>query len=128
MLPSVCCNVALVQHVGNMLQGIEHCSISNNMLLEHQRIYMALLLLPRQRTLPKCIVSDYSADGKMAMAYSWSMEKTFRLIEFYEGNPCLYNNNNNNNTQIAAIALPPSTTHPQLWAELLTFKPKCTIA
>ena len=32
---------------------------------------------------------------------------------------------NNNNTQIAAIALPPSTTHPQLWAELLTFKPKC---
>ena len=29
--------------------------------------------------------------------------------------------NNNNNTQIAAIALPPSTTHPQLWAELLTF-------
>ena len=23
--------------------------------------------------------------------------------------------NNNNNTQIAAIALPPSTTHPQLW-------------
>ena len=35
---------------------------------------------------------------------------------------------NNNNTQIAAIALPPSTTHPQLWAELLTFKPKCTIA
>ena len=31
------------------------------------------------------------------------------------------NNNNNNNTQIAAIALPPSTTHPQLWAELLTF-------
>ena len=37
------------------------------------------------------------------------------------------NNNNNNNTQIAAIALPPSTTHPQLWAELLTFKPKCTI-
>ena len=24
-------------------------------------------------------------------------------------------NNNNNNTQIAAIALPPSTTHPQLW-------------
>ena len=22
---------------------------------------------------------------------------------------------------------PPSTTHPQLWAELLTFKPKCTI-
>ena len=38
------------------------------------------------------------------------------------------NNNNNNNTQIAAIALPPSTTDPQLWAELLTFKPKCTIA
>ena len=36
--------------------------------------------------------------------------------------------NNNNNTQIAAIALPPLTTHPQLWAELLTFKPKCTIA
>ena len=36
------------------------------------------------------------------------------------------NNINNNNTQIAAIALPPSTTHPQLWAELLTFKPKCT--
>ena len=36
-------------------------------------------------------------------------------------------NNNNNNTQIAAIALPPLTTHPQLWAELLTFKPKCTI-
>ena len=33
-----------------------------------------------------------------------------------------------NNTQIAAVALPPSTTHPQLWAELLTFKPKCTIA
>ena len=25
------------------------------------------------------------------MAYSWSMEKTFRLIEFYEENPCLYN-------------------------------------
>ena len=25
------------------------------------------------------------------MAYSWSMEKTFRRIEFYEGNPCLYN-------------------------------------
>ena len=36
--------------------------------------------------------------------------------------------NYNNNTQIAAIALLPSTTHPQLWAELLTFKPKCTIA
>ena len=36
--------------------------------------------------------------------------------------------NNYNNTQIAAIALPPLTTHPQLWAELLTFKPKCTIA
>ena len=29
---------------------------------------------------------------------------------------------NNNNTQIAAIALPPSTTHPQLWAELLTIE------
>ena len=28
------------------------------------------------------------------------------------------------NTQIAAIALPPSTTHPQLWAKLLTFKPR----
>ena len=27
----------------------------------------------------------------MAMAYSWSMQKTFRLIEFYEENPCLYN-------------------------------------
>ena len=26
-------NVAVVQHVGNMLQGIEHCSISHNMLL-----------------------------------------------------------------------------------------------
>ena len=38
------------------------------------------------------------------------------------------NNNNNNNTQIAAIALPPSTTHTKLWAELLTFKPECTIA
>ena len=36
-------------------------------------------------------------------------------------------NINNNNTQIAAIALPPSTTHPQLWAELLTRKPKFTI-
>ena len=32
------------------------------------------------------------------------------------------------NTQIAAIALPPSTTHPQLWAKLLTFETKCTIA
>ena len=49
---------------------------------------------------------------------------------------CVLNNNitsnvcvpNNNNTQIAAIALPPSTTHPQLWAKLLTFKPKCTVA
>ena len=29
--------------------------------------------------------------------------------------------------KIAAIALLPSTTHLQLWAELLTFKPKCTI-
>ena len=27
----------------------------------------------------------------------------------------------NTTTQIAAIALPPSTTHPQLRAELLTF-------
>ena len=27
----------------------------------------------------------------MAMAYSWSMQKTPRLIEFYEENPCLYN-------------------------------------
>ena len=27
--------------------------------------------------------------------------------------------NNNNNTQIAPIALPPSTTHPQLWANCL---------
>ena len=36
--------------------------------------------------------------------------------------------NYNNNTQIAAIALPPLTTHPQLWAELLTFKLKCIIA
>ena len=34
----------------------------------------------------------------------------------------------NNNTQITAIVLPPSTTHPQLRAELLTIKPKCTIA
>ena len=25
------------------------------------------------------------------MAYSWSMENTFRLIQFYEENPCLYN-------------------------------------
>ena len=32
-----------------------------------------------------------------------------------------------NNTQIVAIALPPLTTHPQLWPELLTSKPKCTI-
>ena len=32
---------------------------------------------------------------------------------------------NNNNTLIAAIVLPPSTMHPQLWAELLT---RCTIA
>ena len=31
------------------------------------------------------------------------------------------NNDNNNNTQIAAILLPPSTTHPQLWVELLTY-------
>ena len=34
---------------------------------------------------------------------------------------------NNNNIQIAAISLPPLTKHPQSWAELLTFKPKCTI-
>ena len=40
----------------------------------------------------------------------------------------IYTYINHNNTQIAAIVLPPSTTHPQLWAELLTFKPKCTIA
>ena len=39
----------------------------------------------------------------------------------------VYDYNNNNNTQIAAIALPPSTMHPQLWVELLTFKHKCTI-
>ena len=32
----------------------------------------------------------------------------------------------NNNTQIAAIAPSPLTMHPQLWAELLTFEPKCT--
>ena len=42
--------------------------------------------------------------------------------------PFSRNTYNNNNTQIAAIAVPPSTTHLQLWAELLTFKPKCTIA
>ena len=34
---------------------------------------------------------------------------------------------NNDNTLIVAISLPTSTTHPQLWEELLTFKPKCTI-
>ena len=28
--------------------------------------------------------------------------------------------------KLPAIALPSSTTHQQLWAELLTFKPKCT--
>ena len=33
----------------------------------------------------------------------------------------------NNNTQIAVIVLPPSTTHPQLWAELLTFKPTISV-
>ena len=33
---------------------------------------------------------------------------------------------NNNNTHIAAIAPPPSTTHPQSWAEMLTFGPKWT--
>ena len=26
----------------------------------------------------------------MAMAYSWSAEKTFQLIELYEANQCLY--------------------------------------
>ena len=36
------------------------------------------------------------------------------------------NNNNNNNTQITTIALPPLTTHPQLWAKLLTFIPNYT--
>ena len=30
------------------------------------------------------------------------------------------------NTLIAAIPLLPLTTHPQLWVQLLTFKPKCT--
>ena len=35
--------------------------------------------------------------------------------------------NNNNNTHIAAIAPLPLTTHPQSWAELLTFGPKCTL-
>ena len=29
MLLSVCCNVVVVQLVGNRLQGIEHCSISH---------------------------------------------------------------------------------------------------
>ena len=58
MLLNVCYNVAMMQHVGNMLQGIEHCSIFH-MLLGSQRICMALLLLPRQHTLPKFIVGDY---------------------------------------------------------------------
>ena len=31
-----------------------------------------------------------------------------------------------NSTQIAAIALLLLSMHPQLWVELLTFKPKCT--
>ena len=31
------------------------------------------------------------------------------------------------NTHIAAIAPLPLTTHPQWWAELLTFGPKCTL-
>ena len=52
--------------------------------------------------------------------------RCIRKLRYY-GDIIPYSNNNNN-TQIAAIALPPSTTHPQLWAELLTFKPKCTIA
>ena len=34
-----------------------------------------------------------------------------------------YNYTHNTNTKIAAIALPSSTMHPQLWVELLTFKP-----
>ena len=37
------------------------------------------------------------------------------------------NNNNNNNTHIAAIAPLPLTTHPRLWAQLLTFGPECTL-
>ena len=48
-----------------------------------------------------------------------------RVYKKADGSHTLHNNNNN--TQITAIALPPSTMHPQLWAELLTFKPKCTI-
>ena len=32
---------------------------------------------------------------------------------------CKLHNNNNNNTQIAALVLPPSTMHPQLWGEQL---------
>ena len=41
--------------------------------------------------------------------------------------------NNNNNTQIAAVALPPSTTHPLPWAEQHTqehtreLAPKCML-
>ena len=35
------------------------------------------------------------------------------------------NKNNNNNNKIAYIALPPSTRDPQLWTELLIFKPEC---
>ena len=39
----------------------------------------------------------------------------------------LLNNNNNNNTHISSLALLSLTMHPQLWEELLTFKPKCTL-
>ena len=48
-----------------------------------------------------------------------SMNPTYTLLKCRG-----YNYNIYNNTQIAAVALPPLTTHPQLWAELLTFKPK----
>ena len=66
------------------------------------------------------------------MVYDKHLISLFSILNqacFREALPLFSNNNNNNNnTQIAAIALLPLTTHPQLWAELLTFKPKCTIA
>ena len=52
-------NVALVQHVGNMLQGIEHCSISHNMLQGTSKDLYGSITDTLASTLSKFIVSDY---------------------------------------------------------------------
>ena len=59
--------------------------------------------------------------------YSSASDVMVTLLTCVLNNNKKKNNNNNNNTHVAVIVPLPLTMPPQSWAELLTFRPKCTL-